>query len=115
MSNQKALEAAARGFTESVEEVLASAIAVKGEQFGKVVAVLFNQTQLVEVLAHFAALAGEGKDEISSLSQVGLGIIGEVSGFAMETLGSEELANEAFELAKRLSERKGQTFDGICQ
>lgn len=107
MSQEEKARKATENLGSSIEEILDNALAIKGEHFTNVVGTVFNLHQLIEIIAQLSSSSTLGKEYAEAIARMGVSLVSSVSAFAVDTIESEELAQEAFNLAMRLDEMRG--------
>lgn len=107
MSQEEKARKAAEDLGSSIHEMIDNARAIKGDHFADVVGTVFNLHQLIEILARLSANSELDKEYAETIARTGVSLVSSVSAFAVDTIESDELAQEAFNLAMRLDEMRG--------
>lgn len=97
----------------SINEVLASTAAVKGDNFARAVAIQFECGQLVEAIADLVVLARETNAEYANgLLEVCKHILASIAAKACEEVSDEEL-EEAMKMGNTLHDRRVRALEKI--
>lgn len=88
----------------AIHEVLQSAMAVRGERFANAAGGIFNLHTITKGLAIMASTSND-KEVADSVAKQMLVVIAQISDSLLETLETDELREEAWNMAVSLAER----------
>lgn len=95
---------------ESIQEIITSAKAVKGEPFAQAVGVHFETTQMMEIIGRIAYVADdEHREYVESLLNVCMEVLSSIACKACPNIDAEQFT-EASDLAQTLYERRNRTI-----
>lgn len=112
MSEDK-INSAIKNLGDSINEVLASTAAVKGDAFAQAVAINFECAQLVEAIASLVVMARKDDEEYADvLFDVTKTVLASIAAKACDALPDEQL-EEAMKMAHTLHDRRRRTIEKI--
>ena len=104
MIDKEQAEKIAEEAATSISEVFMSAMAVRGERFANAVGGIFNMHSITNGIAHLAAMSSD-KAAAADISDKLLSIIAHTSGILLYALDTDELREEALNMAISLAKR----------
>lgn len=111
--SKEQINSAIKGLGDSINEVLSSTAAVKGDVFAQAVAINFECAQLVEAIAGLVIMARKDDEEYANaLFEVTKTILASIAAKACDALPDEQLG-EAMKMAHTLHDRRLRTIEKI--